>query len=165
MAARLYRVPFTGTLTNAGAYSDLLSVQPADDKPCRLVGWIMGQSTETGDAAEESLRLTVRHMTATVTIGSGGSAVTPVANRPGTADIVAAGFTARCNDTTVSTTSGTSTIMEELGWNIRSSPWERWIPEELRPVAFQGEVFIVRMESTPADDITGELTFFVEELA
>jgi hypothetical protein len=160
----MYRVPYTGTLSNAGGDSDLLSLQPADDKPVRLVGWILGQSTEVGDAQEENLRITVRHMTATVTIGSGGSSVTPVANRPGTADVVAAGFTARCNDTTVATTSGTSTVMEELGWNIRSSPWERWIPEELRPIAMQGEVLIVRMESTPADDITGELVFFVEEL-
>jgi hypothetical protein len=160
---RVYRVPYTGTLANATGDSDLLSIQPADDKPCRLIGWILGQSTEVGDAAEENLRITLRHMTATVTIGSNGSAVTPVANRPGTADVAAAGFTARCNDTTVSTTSGTSTIMEELGWNIRSSPWERFIPEELRPLAVQGEVIIVRMESTPTDDITGELTFFVEE--
>lgn len=160
---RMYRVPYTGTLTNAGGDSDLLSIQPADDKPCRLVGWTFGQTSEVGDAAEESLRITVRHMTATVTIGSGGSAVTPVANRPGTNDVVAAGFTARCNDTTVATTSGTSTIMEELAWNERASPWERWIPEELRPIAIQGEVLIVRMETTPADDLTAGLTFFVEE--
>jgi hypothetical protein len=161
--ARLYRVPYSGTLTNAGGDSDLLSIQPADDKPCRLVGWIIGQTSEVQDAAEESLRITVRHMTATVTIGSNGSAVTGVANRPGTTDIVAAGFTARCNDTTVSTTSGTSTVMEELAWNVRNSPWERWIPEEMRPRASQGEVFIVRMETTPADDIAANLTFFVEE--
>ena len=158
---RMYRVPYTGTITNAGGDSDLLSIQPADDKPCRLVGWILGQSSEVGDAAEENLRITVRHMTATVTIGSGGSAPTPIPNRPGTD--AAAGFTARCNDTTVSTTSGTSTICEELGWNERASPWERWIPEEMRPRCSQGEVLIVRMETTPADDFTGELTFFVEE--
>lgn len=160
---RIYRVPYTGTITTAGGDSDLLSIQPADDKPCKLVGWIFGQSTEVGDAAEEGLRLTVRHMTATVTIGSGGSAVTPVANRPGTTDVVAAGCTTRCNDTTVSTTTGTSTIMEELGWNIRNTPWERWIPEEMRPRAIQGEVLIVRLETTPADDFTGMLTFFIEE--
>ena len=161
---RMYRVPYTGTLTNAGADSDLLSIQPAANKPCRLVGWILGQTTELGDANEESLRITVRHMTATFTVGSGGSAVTPVANRAGVTDIVAAGCTARCNDTTVSTTSGTNTVMEELAWNIRNTPWERWIPEELRPLAINGEALVVRMESTPADDITGELTFFIEEL-
>jgi hypothetical protein len=160
---RMYRVPFTGTLTAAGTDSDLLSIQPADDKPCRLVGWIIGQTSEVGDTAEENVRITVRHMTATVTIGSGGSAVTPVANRPGTTDIVAAGFTARCNDTTVSTTSGTSTVMEELAWNERNTPWERWIPEEMRPVALQGEVLIVRCETTIADDLTIGMTFFVEE--
>lgn len=161
--SRIYRVPFTGTLTNAGGDSDLISIQPADDKPCRVVGWIICQSSEVGDLQEESLRLTMRHMTATVTIGSGGSAVTPAANRPGTNEIVAAGFTARCNDTTVATTNGTSTVMEELAWNVRSTPWERWIPEELRPVAIQGEALLIRCESTPADDLTVELTFFVEE--
>lgn len=160
---RMYRVPYTGTYANATGDTDLLSLQPADDKPVRLVGWIIGQSSEIGDAAEENIRITLRHMTATFTVGSGGSAVTPVANRPGTNDIAAAGFTARCNDTTVATTSGTSTIMEELAWNERSSPWERWIPEDMRPVALQGEAIVVRGETTVADDVTVELTFFVEE--
>jgi hypothetical protein len=159
---RMYRVPYTGTLTNAGGDADMIIIEPADDKPCRLVGWIIGQSSEVADAAEENLRITVRHMTATVT-KTGGTGVTPVANRPGTTDIVAAAFTATANCTTVATTSGTSTIMEELAWNVRNTPWERWIPEELRPAAIQGEAIIVRMESTPADDITAELTFFVEE--
>jgi hypothetical protein len=161
--SRIYRVPYTGTLTAAGGDSDLLSIQPADDKPCRLAGWIIGQTTEVGDTAEESIRVTIRHMTATVTIGSGGSAVTPVANRPGTTDVAAAGFTARCNDTTVSTTSGTSTIMQEQAWNIRSSPWEFYVEDAWRPMAVQGEVIIVRMESTLADDATVAMTFIVEE--
>jgi hypothetical protein len=159
----MYRVPYTGTITNAGGDTDLIALTPADDKPIRLVGWILGQSSEVGDAQEENIRLTLRFMTATVTV-TGGTSVTPVANRPGTADIVAAGFTATANSTTVATTSGTSTIMEELGWNIRSSPWERWIPEEVRPEAIQGEYILLRMESTLVDDITGEFTFFVEEL-
>lgn len=159
--SRFYRVVFQGTITNAGGDQDLLTILPADDKPCKLVGWIFGQTSELGDAAEESLRITVRHMTATVTNGSGGSAPTPQPNRPGTD--TAAGFTARVNDTTVATTSGTSTIVEELAWNIRNTPWERWIPEEMRNRASQGEALLVRMESTPADDLSGTFTFFVEE--
>jgi hypothetical protein len=159
---RFYRVPYTGTITAAGTDTDLIALTPADDKPIRLVGWFIGQSSEIGDAQEESLRITLRHMTATVTV-TGGTSVTPVANRPGTADYAAAGFTATANSTTVATTSGTSVIMEELGWNLRSSPWERWIPEELRPIAVQGEYILVRMESTLTDDITGEFTWFVEE--
>lgn len=161
--SRMYRVPFNGTITAGGGDTDLIALTPADDKPIRLVGWIIGQSSEFGDAQEENIRITLRHMTATVTV-TGGSGVTPVANRPGTADVAAAGFTATANSTTVATTTGTSTIMEELAWNERSSPWERWIPEELRPMAIQTEYLIVRMESTLADDLTGEFTFFVEEL-
>lgn len=158
---RMYRVPYTGTIANAGGDADLLLLLPADDKPVRLAGWVIGQVSEVKDTEEEGLRITVRHMTATVSNGSGGSAVTPVPNRPGTDP--AAGFTARCNDATVATTSGTSTVMEELGWINRNTPWERWIPEELRPRASQGEALLVRLETTPADDFTGELTFFVEE--
>ena len=161
--SRMYRVPFTGTVTAVGTDTDLIALTPADDKPIRLVGWFIGQSSEVGDAQEENLRITLRHMTGTVTV-TGGTSVTPVANRPGTADVAAAGFTATANSTTVATTTGTSTIMEELGWNLRSSPWERWIPEELRPMAIQTEYILVRMESTLADDITAEVTFFVEEL-
>jgi hypothetical protein len=161
--SRMYRVPYTGTLTNAGGDADIIALTPADDKPIRLVGWILCQSSEIGDAQEESLRLTLRHMTATVTV-TGGTSVTPVANRPGTADVAAAGFTATANSTTVATTSGTSTIMEELAWNERNTPWERWIPEELRPLALQGEYLLLRMESTPADDLTVNVVFFVEEL-
>lgn len=160
---RMYRVPYQGTVTSAGGDTDLCVILPADDKPCRLVGYILGQTSEVGDSAEEGVRVTVRHMTATVTT-TGGTSVTPVANRPGTADVAAAGFTATANHTTVSTTTGTSTICEELAWNIRSSPWERWIPEEMRPLAVQGEALIVRLETTLADDITAAYTFFIEEL-
>ena len=159
---RVYRVPFTGTITAAGGDTDWIALTPADDKPIRLMGWFVGQSSEVGDAAEENLRITLRFMTATVTV-TGGTGVTPVACRPGTGDVVAAGFTATANSTTVATTSGTSTIMEELAWNERNTPWERWIPEECRPIALQGEYIILRMESTLADDMTAEFTFFVEE--
>lgn len=158
---RTYRVPYTGTITAAGGNADLVLLLPADDKPIRLKGWILGQSSEVGDAQEESVRLTVQHFAATVTNGSGGSAPTPIKTDQTDA---AAGFTARCNDSTVATTSGAATILEEIGWNIRNSPWERYIDEPDRPVARQGEALLVRLESTLADDMTGELTFLVEEL-
>lgn len=161
--SRFYRVPYTGTIANATGDTDLLVIQPADDKPVRLVGWIIGQTSEVADAAEEGLRISVYHMTATLTV-TGGSAVTPVANRAGTTDVAAAGATTTCNCTTVTTTSGTSVIAEELAWNIRGTPWERWIPEELRPMAIQGEGIIVRIQTTVADDVTAACTFFIEEL-
>lgn len=158
--SRFYRVPYTGTITTAGGNADLIALTPADDKPIRLVGWMFGQTSEVGDAAEENLEITLRHMTGTVTV-TGGTGVTPVPNRPGTD--TAAGFTATANSTTVATTSGTSTIMEEMGWNERATPWERWIPEEIRPRAAQTEYLLIRMESTPADDFTFAGFFVVEE--
>lgn len=160
--SRIYAIPYTGTLTNAGGDSDWLELLPADDKPVRLRGWILGQTSEVGDAAEEAVRLTVYRMTATVTSGSGGTAVTGV---PVDVADAAAGFAAECNNTTVATTSGTATIFSEMAWNIRASPFEFWYPDErFCPVAKQGEGLIVRCQTTLADDVTGALTFFVEEL-
>ena len=163
MAARIYTVPYTGTLTAAGGNSDLLLALPADDKPIRLREIILGQTTELGDAQEEGLQISVHRFTATVTNGSGGSAVTP-ASLDG-ADTPAAGFTARCNDSTVATTVGTDTVTHYLGWNERGSPLEVMFPDErFCPKAVQGEAIIVRCDTTPADDLTIQLTFVIEEL-
>lgn len=159
---RIYRVPYTGTLTAAGGDSDLFEITPADDKPCHLVGLILAQTSEVGDTAEENLRITLRHMNATVTSGSGGSSVTPVKTDP---DVdVAAGFTAEANNTTVATTSGTSTIAEEFGWNERNTPVERtWEVDRGALTARQGSVILVRSETTPGDDLTITITALVAE--
>jgi len=159
---RGYTVSYSGTLANASGDADLLEILPADDKPVRLVGMRLGQISEVGDAAEEGLRISVIHMTGTVTSGSGGSSVTPQPPRPGTD--LAAGFAAECNNSTVATTSGTASIRDEIGWNIRQSPWETFMFDEKMQVrAVQTEAIIVRLQTTPADDITGQVTFFLEE--
>lgn len=158
---RIYTVPYTGTLTNAGGNADLFEFTPADDKPIRLLGLILGQTTELADAAEESLGLSVIRLPATVTSGN-GTAVTPV-----TVDshAAAAGFAAEANGSTVATTSGSAAIVDESAWNIRISPTERWWPDErLAPMAYQGEALVVRCNSTPADDITIFITAYVEEI-
>lgn len=158
---RVYKAVFQGNWTLTGGNTDLMSIQPADDKPCRIIGWILGQTSEAGDVAEESLRITLARFTGAFSIGSGGAAAaTPSVRRTGDA---AAGATVRVNDTTV-TTGGTKEIIEELAWNVRSSPWERYIPEELRDTAIQGEALVLVGESTPTDDIAIELTVFFEEL-
>jgi hypothetical protein len=160
--SRLYTVSYQGTLTAAGGDSDLLLVLPADDKPCRLRGWVLGQTSEVGDAAEENIRVSILRLPATVTNGSGGSAPTPA---PLDSADAASGFTARCNDTTVATTSGTAVTLAEVGWNERASPYEFWFPDErFCPIVKQGEGLIVRNQTTIADDLTIVMTFFIEEL-
>ena len=160
---RVYAVTYTGTITTAGADTDLLSLAPADDKPCKLRGMLLSQITEVGDTGEEGLRITIRRMGATFTVGSGGSAITAVASLQDSADTVW-GFTARCNDTTVATTSGTNQVLVEMGWLNRASPYEMWFPDvPFAPKVKQAEGLIVRLETTLIDDMTGCFTFYVEE--
>ena len=161
---RIYAVPYTGTITNAGGDTDLFSFAPADDKAIRLRGFRLSQISEVGDAAEEGLRIAVRRMTATWTVGSGGSAITalaPLGESTGTVW----GFTARGNDTTISTTSGTNQVCDEMGWNIRNSPYEWIYPDvDFCPVAKQGEAIVICQHTTAADDYTGHFTAWVEEI-
>lgn len=158
---RKYSVSYNGTLTNAGGDSDLLELLPADDKPVRLLGMVFGQTSEVGDAAEEAIRISVLRLPATVTSGSGGSAVTPA---PVDSADVAAGVAAECNNTTVATTSSTAVALAEIAWNLRASPFDFWWPDpSLAPKAKQGEGLVVRCQTTVADDVSICVTFFLEE--
>jgi len=158
---RIYTVTFQGTITNAGGDQDLIEILPADDKPVLLRGFSLANISEVGDAAEEGLRVSVLRMTATVTGGSGGS--TPTPTPPDSADS-AAGFAVETNNTTVATTSGSTLSFAEYGWNIRNSPYEVWYPDtRFCPKAKQGEALLVRLQTTPADDFTGQFTFWIEE--
>jgi len=159
--SRIGTVVFQGAVTAAGTDSDLLYLLAATDKPIRLRGLKLGQISEVGDAAEEGLRLSIIRLPATVTVGSGGAAVTPQVVDPD--DTVS--FTARANDTTLATTSGTAAILEELAWNNRNSPYETWWPDpEFAPKAKPAQALVVRLQTTLADDMTALLTAYVEEL-
>jgi hypothetical protein len=159
----LYTVPWTGTVTNAGGNTDLWELTPASNKPISIAGIRLGQISEVGDAAEEGLIVRVIRMRATVTSGSGGSAGAPedvsLANQ-------APSFSSETNNTTVATTSGDTEVIDLIPWNIRNSPFEIWYPEpELQPAAGSaaGEVLIVRLDTTVADDITGGFNIWVWE--
>lgn len=158
---RVYTVFYSGTLTNAGGDADLFEINPADDKPCRLRGLLLAQTSEVADAAEESLRISIIRLPATVTSGN-GSSVTP---SPIDSAASAAGFTAEANGSTVATTSGSAVTLEESAWNIRISPLERWWPDEaFAPIVRQGEALVVRCQTTVADDISIAITAYVEEI-
>lgn len=160
---RIYTVPFNGTVTAAGGDTDLWSIQPADDKPIKLRGFTLGQISEVGDTAEEGLRITVKRLPATFTVGSGGSSVTATAPVGSSGDTVWSA-TIRTNDTTVATTSGTAQVLDEFGWNERNTPYEHWYPDErFCPSAIQGQGIVIRCETTLADDMTFSGTAWVEE--
>ncbi len=157
---RIYSIVYQGTITNAGGDVDLLELLPADDKPVKLRGLLLSQTSEVGDAAEEGLRISVARLQ-TPTSGSGGSSVTPRAMD--SADS-AAGVAAECANTTVATDAGTTQTLVELAWNIRQSPYEMWFPDDrFCPKVKQGEALVVRQQTTAADDYSGCFTFWVEE--
>lgn len=158
--AFIYTVSFSGTVTAAGGDTDWLELTPGDDHPCRLRGWILGQTSEVADAAEEGLRFSVILLPATVTSGN-GSATT---GRPMIDTAPSALFAAETNGTTVGTTSGTALTLAELAWNIRSAPWEFWFPDrDLCPVVRQASALVFRQQTTLADDMSATATFFIEE--
>jgi hypothetical protein len=158
---RIYSVVYNGTITAAGGNTDLISIQPAANKPIKLRGFRLSQISEVADAQEEGLRVTVKRFPATYTVGTGGAAAT--ANPMDTAD-AAASCAVRVNDTAVGTTSGTVIILEEIGWNERNSPCDFWYPDvQFCPKAKSGEALAVVLETTLADDMTGCFTFWVEE--
>lgn len=157
---RIYTISYQGTVTNAGGDTDLVEINPADDKPVKLRGFMLSQISEVGDAAEEGLRISVLRLPATVTSGN-GTAVTPA---PMDSANAAAGASCECNGATVATTSSTAVTLAEMGWNIRNSPYEWWAPDaEYAPKAKQGEALVVRQQTTAADDYTGCFTFWIEE--
>jgi hypothetical protein len=65
--SRIYSIPLSGTYTSAGTDTDLLEILPADDKPVKLLGFAIGQTSEVGDATEEGVRISVIRLPATVT--------------------------------------------------------------------------------------------------
>lgn len=161
MGKRIYTVPWTGTVTNAGGNADLWEITPGDDHPCTIRGFRLGQTSEVQDANEENLRISVIRMTATVTSGSGGSA-----GAPEQVDLSgqSPSFSSETNNSTVATTSGDTEIIEELGWNERATPFEVWYPDsDFAPRAVQGQALLIRLQDTVADDITFVGTLWIQE--
>ena len=156
--SRLYTVTFEAVAVTAA--QDFFCLEPADDKPVRILGVMLSQSSDVGDAAEEILRVTITRVPATFTSGSGGT--TPTA-RLIDATGAAAGFTAEANNTTVATTSGTLENLLAYQFNIRTG-LELFLPPELQPMFVQGTGGAVRLAAAPTDSLTMSGTLFVEEL-
>lgn len=161
--SRIYSIPFSATITPANTDVELVNISPADDKPVRLRGLILGQTSEVGDAQEEGIRIDVIRMTGTITDSSGGGTATPV---PEDDVDTAAGMTVRTVDPTVSTqTGGATTVMDSCPWNLRGSPLERWWPEDRYcPQARQTQRLLVRWVTTVADNVDVVGTAYVEEI-
>jgi len=157
-APRLYTVVFQAVAITAS--QDLFMIAPADDKPVELLAVHFGQHTDFGDAQDENLRWSVIRGLATV--GSVGTSPTP---QPVKGTNTAAGFTARCNDTTKAVVgAGTTEILHADDFNIRSGLYHRWDIPGSEPDCTQGKTrIVVRLEAAPVDSITGDGTLLLGE--
>jgi hypothetical protein len=158
---RLYAVTFTAVTVSAA--QDLFYLKPAADKPIWLEHVkiaVVGGTADAADAQEELLDIRVARLTATVTVGSGGGAFTPL---PIQASDTAAGFTARINDTTIATTSGAIQVLDADMMNNRVGYQYLPAPEH-RAHCVNAAALVVRLTGAPADALSVSGTALVREL-
>lgn len=150
---------FTATVSAVAvtAAQDVFSILAPGDRRVKIREVVLSQYTDFGDAASEILSvLVVRGYT---TVGSGGTAVTPINLDPTGGG---SGASIRANDTTVAT-GGTAQILRATSWNIQSE-W-LYIPDQSeRAILEPGQRLVVRI-TLPADSITMNATMVFEETA
>ncbi len=154
---RMYTVQFENVAVTVA--QDFFDIIPGDDQPCTVHAIFISQSTETGDAQEEMLRVQIIRGLATV--GSGGSAPTPELMNENDG---AATFTTRVNDTTVAVVGGGSTeILHSESFNVRTG-WIYIPTPEMRPSVSQAKTrLVVTLKANPADSVTMNGTIYIEE--
>lgn len=154
-SGRIYTVSFSNVTLSA--VQDLIMVKAGASNPIALVSAELGQVTGTSVANQ---RIRLQMIPATVTTGSGGGAGTV---SKWIASDAAASATARINDTTQATSSGTIIDLWDDTWNIVNG-W-LWVPPipSRPPVAAVSAAFRISLDTAPSSIVTNcTLTF--EEL-
>ncbi len=154
---RRYQVSTEGVAVSAA--QDLAQIIGAAGKILRIRRVHVG-ATDTTEPTAQQLELRCRFLPATVTNGSGGTSPTPRLFDPGDA---AASFTAKANNTTPATSSGTAVILEEWGCHIANG-WT-WIwPDAETPIVGPSESFTFELLSTVTGTVHLSMSVSVEEL-
>jgi hypothetical protein len=149
---RMYAVVFEEVAATAA--QDLFEIISAADSSTVLHSVIVTQSSDAGDAADEQLSIIFHRGAAT---GSGGSSATPAPLSLGDA---AYGGTAEVNNTSQSSE---GTILHAEAFNVRGGFYYRPTPEE-RITISPSDVFIVELQTAPADSLTMSGTAIIEEI-
>ena len=158
---RAYIVEFHNV--SVAAQQDFFYIKPAADKICFIEEVKLsnvGIAADAGDAQEELLSVEMLYVPATVTVGSGGNTFTP---QPLAINDAAAGFTARINDTTPATSSGTIVRRDTDGWNVRI-PFLYLPAPEHRIIVANAAAVTCKLSSTPTDAITMSGRMTIREL-
>jgi hypothetical protein len=113
---------------------------------------------QKGLTAVETKEVVFKRLTATVTLN--GTAATPVLHEPGSAVATA---TAKINATTVSTTSGTSTVIQGDAWNFINGYFYLPAPED-RLYFSPNTAFVLNLPTAPSASMTVSGNLVYEEL-
>jgi hypothetical protein len=129
------------------AVQDILAAYAASTKKLQLLAIELAAN---GQTSVGNYPIRVKHLPTTVTAGTGGSAVTPRNVNPGGA---AASFTARRNDVTQATTSGSAFDYIASQFNpINGYYWQAPTPVGDEPKAELSEAIVLSLDS-----VTGTL--------
>lgn len=140
LQTRDYSVVFDNVAVSA--VQDLIALYASGSGGVVLKGFQVGQVTSTGIVM---LRWAVMRLPATVTAGSGGTSATPRKTLGGDA---AAVTTARINDTTVATTSGTAELLAADVMNVVNGTGQIGFPRF--PTIKANEAITLRLNTGPA---------------
>lgn len=126
---------------SVSAVQDILAAYAASTKKLQLIAVEIAANGQT-TVGNYALRL--RYLPATVTSGSGGGSVTPRNVNPSGA---AASFTARRNDTTQATTSGTAADIVSSMFNpINGYYWQPPVGSGDEPKAELSGAFVISLD-------------------
>lgn len=155
-SGRLYSVGFTAV--SISAVQDLIAIYAGTSKIVAIQSIEFSQVTQTTIG---SLRWRLRYLPATVTAGSGGSVGVISPLNPGDA---AATCTARTNDTTQASTSGTAINLWSDQWNLINGAL--WVPPNVNrpPVSALSGALVVSLDLAPGTVINASGTVTLEEL-
>lgn len=143
------------------AAQDLIEIAAPTDAIVKVLSWEVFQTSDTGDAAEEILRLETVRGVGTVTSGSGGTTPTPQPIEDGDP---AFGGTVEANNTTrMAAGTGTLETLEQRGWNVRV-PIQMIYTPEMQPVISPGNRWTLSLPAAPADSITTTVMVTFEEI-
>lgn len=158
---RSYSVSVSAVSLTA-AVTDIFEILTVRDKPAvRILGLVIGQSSDVGDANAENLGIKISR--GWTTSGTGGSTATAVPLDG--LDSAASFATVETMNATTVASAGTEVVLFADVWNTQAG-YQMWFPEGVQPylpiTTATGYYTTVRV-TAPADPVTLSATLFLQE--
>lgn len=153
---RLYSIVFENVTVSA--VQDLMIVKASATNGLALRRFSLSAS---GVTAAAEMRVRLKRLPATVTIGSGGTAPT-VQKVQSRLNVASLSTNARVNDTSQATTSGTAVTLANWNWNVLQDFIEVPATEEERWEADVSEALCVDLIAAPASTVLSGVMVFEE---